>query len=63
MMDKQIALLEAQIRELEDELMNMCMERNVSESKVALMKANIKKAKRDGLIDDEFDLEQGCNFV
>ena len=59
MMDKEIALLEAQIRELEDELMDMCFQRNVAESKNAQMIGNFKMFKSKGLIDDDLDLEKG----
>ena len=59
MVDKEKALLEAQIRELEDEVMNMCMERNVAESRNAQMIGNFKMFKSKGLIDDDLDLEKG----
>jgi ribosomal protein L29 len=54
--DKQLALLEEQIRELEDELMNMCFQRNIAESKVTQMIERFKMFKQQGLIDDECDL-------
>jgi ribosomal protein L29 len=54
--DKQVALLEEQIRELEDELMNMCFQRNIAESKIAQMTGRFKMFKQQGLIDDECDL-------
>ena len=59
MTDKETALLQWQIRELEDALMNMCMERNVAESRNAQMIGNFKMFKRKGLIDDDLDLERG----
>lgn len=57
--DKDIGLLEEQIRELEDELMNMCFQRNIAESKIAQMTGRFKLLKRQGLIDDECDLMEG----
>lgn len=57
--DKQVALLEEQIRELEDELMNMCFQRNAAESKVTQMIGRFKLLKRQGLIDEECDLMEG----
>jgi len=57
--DKQVALLEEQVRELEDELMNMCFQRNIAESKIAQMTGRFKLLKRQGLIDDECDLMEG----
>jgi len=57
--DKDIGLLEEQIRELEDELMNMCFQRNIAESKIAQMTARFKMFKQQGLIDDECDLMEG----
>ena len=59
MRDKEKALLEAQIRELEDELMDMCFQRNVAESRNTQMLGNFKMFKRKGLIDDDLDLERG----
>jgi len=57
--DKDIGLLEEQIRELEDELMNMCFQRNIAESKIAQMTGRFKMFKQQGLIDDECDLMEG----
>ena len=58
-LDKEVALLEAQIRELEGELMDMCFQRNVAESKNAQMIGNFKMFKKQGLVDDDLDLERG----
>jgi len=57
--DKQVALLEEQVRELEDELMNMCFQRNIAESKITQMTGRFKMFKQQGLIDDECDLMEG----
>ena len=57
--DKDIGLLEEQIRELEDELMNMCFQRNAAESRIVQMVGRFKMFKQQGLIDDECDLMEG----
>ena len=57
MMDKEIALLEAQIRELEGQLMDVYFERNAAESKNMQLVGNFKALKRQGLIDDDLDIE------
>jgi len=57
--DKDIGLLETQIRELEDQLFDMCFQRNIAESKIAQMTGRFKMFKQQGLIDDECDLMEG----
>ena len=59
MMDKEKALYESHIHELEDQLMNVYMERNIAESRNTQMLSNFKMFKRKGLIDDDLDLERG----
>lgn len=49
--------LQKQIRDLEDQLFDICFQRNAAESRIAIMQSNFNKFKRQGLIDSDLYLE------
>jgi hypothetical protein len=51
------SILESQIRELEDQLFDICFQRNVAEAKLSSLTYKIKRGKKLGLIDAEYDLD------